>query len=196
MDKLAALDTLVIQQRIEWGELLTRWETKNAYAVLDGTGDEVYVAAEAGRSFFFRHFLKALRPFTIHILDARGGPILRLDRPFRLYFHTLEVRSPDGRRLGRVEKRFSLVRRVYAVYDATGQECFQLLGPLLRPWTFLIRAGGREIGRITKKWTGLVKESLSDTDNFALSFPAELQLDHKGVLLGAVFLIDFVHFEN
>lgn len=82
------------------------------------------------------------------------------------------------------------------MYDATGQECFQLLGPLLKPWTFLIRAGGREIGRITKKWTGLVKESLSDTDNFALSFPAELQLDHKGVLLGAVFLIDFVHFEN
>ena len=196
MDKLAALDTLVIQQRKEWGEILTGWETKNKYAVLDGAGDEVYFAAEEGRSLFFRVFLKALRPFTIHILDAEGRSILRLDRPFRFYFHTLEVRSPDGRQLGRVEKRFSVVRRVYSVYDDTGQERFQLFGPLLRPWTFLIRARGEEIGRIAKKWTGVLKESLSDADNFAMSFPAELQLNHKGVLLGAVFLIDFVHFES
>lgn len=196
MDKLATLDTLVIQQRKEWGEILTGWETKNKYAVLDGAGDEVYFAAEAGRSLFSRVFLKALRPFTIHLLEAEGRPILQLDRPFRLYFHTLEVRSPDGRRLGTVERRFSFVRRVYSVYDDTGQECFQLLGPLLRPWTFLIRARGEEIGRIAKKWTGLLKESLSDTDNFAVNFPAELQPNHKGVLLGAVFLIDFVHFES
>jgi uncharacterized protein YxjI len=196
MDKLAALDTLVIQQRKEWGEILTGWETKNKYAVLDGAGDEVYFAAEEGRSLFFRVFLKALRPFTIHILDAEGQPILRLDRPFRFYFHTLEVCSPDGRRLGTVERRFSVVRRVYSVYDDTGQERFQLFGPLLRPWTFLIRARGEEIGRIAKKWTGVLKESLSDADNFAMSFPAELQLNHKGVLLGAVFLIDFVHFES
>ena len=42
----------------------------------------------------------------------------------------------------------------------------------------------------------MLKESLSDADNFALSFPAELQPQHKSVLLGAVFLIDFVHFES
>jgi len=85
---------------------------------------------------------------------------------------------------------------VNTVASCIGQECFQLLGPLLRPWTFLIRARGEEIGRIAKKWTGILKESLSDTDNFAMSFPAELQPNHKGVLLGAVFLIDFVHFES
>jgi uncharacterized protein YxjI len=196
MDRLAGLDTLVIQQRKSWGEILTGWEVKNSYAVLDGTGDEVYVAAETGGSMFFRLLLKALRPFTIHILEAEGRAVLRLNRPFRLYFHTLEVHSADGRRLGRVDRRFSLVRRRYTVYDDTGQERFQLFGPLLRPWTFLIRAGGEEVGRITKRWTGMLKESLSDADNFALSFPAELQLQHKSVLLGAVFLIDFVHFEK
>ena len=196
MDRLAGLDTLVIQQRKSWGEILTGWEVKNSYAVLDGTGEEVYVAAETGGSMFFRLLLKALRPFTIHILEAEGRAVLRLNRPFRLYFHTLEVHSADGRRLGRVDRRFSLVRRRYTVSDDTGQERFQLFGPLLRPWTFLIRAGGEELGRITKRWTGMLKESLSDADNFALSFPAELQPQDKSVLLGAVFLIDFVHFES
>lgn len=196
MDRLASLDTLVIQQRKSWGEMLTGWEVKNSYAILDGTGEEVYVAAETGGSMFFRLLLKALRPFTIHILETEGRSILRLNRPFRLYFHTLEVRGADGRRLGRVDRRFSLLRRRYTVSDDTGQERFQLFGPLLRPWTFLIRAGGEEVGRITKRWTGMLKESLSDADNFALSFPAELQPQHKSILLGAVFLIDFVHFEK
>ncbi len=196
MEKLTPVDTLVIQQRKEWGEILTGWETKNKYAVMDQTGDEMYFAAEEGRSLFFRLFLKALRPFTIHILASDGQIVLRLDRSFRFFFHKLAVSSPDGRCLGTVEKRFSVIRRMYSVYDATGQEHFQLFGPLLRPWTFLIRQSGQEIGRISKKWSGLLKESFTDTDNFAVTFPAELPVMDKGILLGAVFLIDFVHFEN
>ena len=32
--------------------------------------------------------------------------------------------------------------------------------------------------------------------NFGITFPTELDLNMKGLLLGAVFLIDFVHFER
>lgn len=196
MEKLTSLDTLVIQQRKEWGEILTGWETKNKYAVMDDSGDEVYFAAEEGGFFLFRIFLKALRPFTIHILESQGNSVLRLERSFRFYFHKLDVFSPENRRLGRIEKRFSILRRRYSVYDETGQERFQLFGPLLRPWTFLIRKNGEDIGRIAKKWSGLLKESFADADNFGVSFPAELSVTDKSVLLGAVFLVDFVHFEN
>lgn len=196
MEKLTPLGTLIIQQRREWGEILTGWETKNRYAVMDDAGEEVYVAAEEGGGFFFRIFLKALRPFTIHILESQGNTVLRLERSFRLYFHQLDVFSRENRCLGTVEKRFSLLRRIYTVYDETGQERFQLFGPLLRPWTFLIRKNGEEIGRIAKKWSGLLKESFADADNFGVTFPAELSVIDKSILLGAVFLIDFVHFEN
>ena len=194
MEKLRPVDTLGIQQRKEWGEILTGWENK--YAVMDDKGEGVYWAAEEGRSLFFCFFLRALRPFTIHILQSDGQTVLRLDRSFRFFFHTLAVRSPDGRCLGTVEKRFSIVRRIYSVCDDTGQECCQLFGPLLRPWTFLIRKSGEGIGRISKKWSGLLQESLADADNFSVTFPAELPVTEKSVLLGAVFLIDFVHFEN
>ena len=196
MEKLTALDTLIIQQRKEWGEILTGWETKNKYVVLNEAGEEVYFAAEEGGFFLFRIFLKGLRPFTIHILENHGNTVLRLERSFRLYFHKLEVLSRENRRLGTVEKRFSVLRRVYSVYDETGQERFQLFGPVLRPWTFLIRKNGEEIGRITKKWSGVLKESFADADNFGVTFPAELSVTDKSILLGAVFLVDFVHFEN
>ena len=54
----------------------------------------------------------------------------------------------------------------------------------------------QELGKITKKWSGLLKESVTDADNFGINFPKGIDLGKKAILLGAVFLIDFVHFEN
>ena len=41
-----------------------------------------------------------------------------------------------------------------------------------------------------------LKESFTDADNFGVAFPANIDVNHKAILLGAVFLIDFVHFES
>ena len=55
---------------------------------------------------------------------------------------------------------------------------------------------GVEVGRISKKWGGAMKEVFTDADNFGVQFPAEWEPPLKALFLGAVFLIDFVHFEN
>ena len=108
----------------------------------------------------------------------------------------MEIFDAKGELLGTIQKRFGLVRRIYSIIDAAGQEVFQLFGPFLHPWTFNVKVDGREIGKITKKWSGLMKEAFSDADNVAITFPADLDVRAKALLLGAVFLIDFVHFEN
>lgn len=48
---------------------------------------------------------------------------------------------------------------------------------------------GHPVGRISKQWAGLIKESLTDTDNFGINFPMDLDVRMKAVLLGACFLI-------
>ncbi|MFL2928006.1 MAG: phospholipid scramblase-related protein, partial [Opitutales bacterium] len=63
-------------------------------------------------------------------------------------------------------------------------------------WTFFIKNNGTEYGKITKKWSGLLKESFTEADNFGVVFPEEWDVKVKALFLGAVFLIDFVHFEK
>ena len=42
----------------------------------------------------------------------------------------------------------------------------------------------------------MLKEAFTKADNFGITFPADLDVTRKSLLLGAVFLIDFVHFER
>lgn len=196
MDRLSAVSGITIRQQKEWGEILTGFETRNRYMVSDEAGRNLYVAAEDAGSPIIRWFLKALRPFVIAVLTEAGQEVLRVVRPFRFYFHRAEVVGPQGQPLGAIERRFSILRRVYSVQDRSGTEIFQLFGPILHPWTFQIRKDGAEYGKITKKWSGLMKEGMTDADNFGVAFPADWPVETKALFLGAVFLIDFVHFEN
>lgn len=196
MERLSSISVLVVSQQKEWGEILTGFETKNRYAISDVSGSRLYLAAEETGSTLLRWFLKALRPFTITVLTESGQVILRVMRPFRFYFHRAEVFDSKGQTIGVIERRFSVLRRIYSVLDSSGEEVFQLFGPILHPWTFQIKNDGIEYGKITKKWSGLLKEGFTDADNFGVMFPAEWDVKLKALFIGAVFLIDFVHFEN
>ncbi|XP_069753504.1 phospholipid scramblase 1-like isoform X2 [Narcine bancroftii] len=52
------------------------------------------------------------------------------------------------------------------------------------------------IGNIVKTWAGIVIEALTDADKFEISFPMNLDVCIKAVLMGACFLIDYMYFEN
>ncbi len=196
MEQLSNLSTLLVNQKKELVEVFTDFETSNKYQVMNEQGEFIYQANEVGGNWLTRTFLKALRPFTISLTDSSGAVQLRVNRPFRFYFHEIEVVDASGKILGTVKREFSILRRLYSVMDSSGKETFKLFGPLLKPWTFEIKTGERPVGKISKKWSGLLKESFTDADNFGVTFPEGWKNETKATILGAVFLIDFVHFEN
>jgi uncharacterized protein YxjI len=195
MQNLADAQMLFIKQQKESAEIIFGYESKNRYSINNGQ----YLAMEDGGSlitYLLRWWLRAWRPCTLRILSSRDNLVLKLHRPFKFYFYTIEVYLPSGRRLGTIHRRFNFLTRHYSVCDTAGREIYQLSGPILRPWTFEIMANGQKKGLIQKKWSGMFKETFSDADNFGVEFPAGIGVNKKALLLGAVFLIDFVHFER
>ncbi|XP_075251985.1 uncharacterized protein LOC142344285 [Convolutriloba macropyga] len=63
-------------------------------------------------------------------------------------------------------------------------------------FTVVASDGKSEIGKISKKFSGLIKEYFTDADNFGVQFPLDLEVKMKAAMVGAVFLIDFMYFEN
>lgn len=49
--------------------------------------------------------------------------------------------------------------------------------------------GSAKVGRISKQWSGLLREAFTDADHFEISFPVDLDVKIKAALFGACFLI-------
>ncbi len=195
MEQLNRVNSLIISQQKHWGEILSSFEMKNKYVIFDELGNELFFAGEEKSSFLSRLFLKSSRAFEIIIIDKQGTKLLKLKRPFKFLFHELTVLDSSDRIIGKIKWKFAFFKRLYTIFDQNGFEIMELEGPFFKPWTFNIIKHGVEQGKIVKRWSGTMKEMFTNADNFGISFPPDSDLNAKSILLGAVFLIDFVHFE-
>ena len=94
------------------------------------------------------------------------------------------------------QRQFAFFNSLSTVTGKRPTEKYEIFGPIFRPWTFKIRQNGQDCGLISKRWAGLRKEAFTDADVFGIQFPPGISHDLKAVFLGAVFLIDFAHFEH
>lgn len=204
LDSIVAGRTRVwVRQQKHWGEILLPYETRNRYELL-GEGGEIlgqaFEEARGARQFIGRQLLGAMRPASVHVVDAAGQEIAKIEKFFRLYFHEAELRE-GGRALGRVRRRFSVLRYRFTVEDEHGRPVLEIERGFLDRFRFRgrfrARVGEREVALIAKHWRGLLGELFSDADTFGIAYedpmlgPAERRL-----LFAAVFLIDFACFEN
>jgi hypothetical protein len=191
-----------VQQRHHLSEALAGVERANRYRVrpqpASATGGDWQIE-ESNRSAISvlgRNVLGGLYSFAMDLFDENRAKLLHMERRPRLYFHELDVFDENGLHLGRVRRRFSFFNRVISVEDDRGAELLRITGPYWKPWTFLLHHAGREAGMIVKKWSGLLKETWTDADNFSMRFGMTLDGTRKRLLVGAMMLIDSLYFEG
>ena len=190
---------LVVQQHKEMLEVFIDIETRNRYTIQLPGGQLALYAAETGEgvgAFLTRSFLKSNRPFTMRVTDPHGNLQLTLRRPWNWFFSELHVEDANGQPIGMIDQQFAWFSRRFAVLDPAGNELAQLHGPMLRPWTFRIMVGGHEVGKISKKWSGLLKEAFTDADSFGLEMGPSMSPTLRTLAMAATFLIDFLYFED
>lgn len=209
LDYLVHVDQLIVKQKVEWLEAICGCETKNKYKVLNSMGQQIYKASE-DNNCCTRNCLGANRPFDMELVDNNGTELIHLYRPFRCtscffpcFLQEMEVHSPPGTIIGTIEQEWSIVTPQYVVKDQNGDVALRIEGPLCTfslcgdvEFNVLSPDGLNEVGKISKQWSGLLKETFTDADIFGISFPMDLDVRMKAVLLGACFLIDFNYFEK
>ncbi len=199
MDSIVAgRERVLIHQTKEWGEILLGFESKNRFELKDDSGRRLGLAAEEAQGmgqWFLRNLFGRCRKATIHVYDGAGNKLGRGEKPFRWFFHRMEV-FDGAQKIGAVQRKWSLLHRVFAIENAAGQEVMELRSPLFHPWTFTLTFQGSEAGVIRKKWGGFLKEVFTDADMFGLEVGAHVPVEVRKLLLVATFLVDFTCFEN
>jgi uncharacterized protein YxjI len=198
MNPILHRSVLILRQRRELAELVG-FETRNKYEILDEAGQALGFCAEQQKGFLgflLRYLLGHWRSFSLSFFDANRQPLWRAEHPFRWFFQRLEVFGAAGEKVGAVQQRFGIFRKVFDLEDATGRVLFRMESGFFQFWTFPIQRSGREVARVEKKWSGLLKEMFLDADNFRIQFGAELSESERLLVLAAGIFVDLQYFER
>jgi len=214
LEYLTMIDQLIIKQKLEMleavaGVLGYGLETANKYKIKNVLGQNIYKATE-DTECCTRIVCGPKRPFDMMIKDNADREVLHLSRPYRCQsccfpccLQSLEVSSPPGTTIGFVDQKWTCIKPKFDIKDGDGNVALVIVGP----WCTYSCAGdvefkimtpdeSVEVGRISKQWSGLLKEAFTDMDNFGITFPMDLDVRCKATLIGAAFLIDYMFFEK
>ena len=188
---------LVVRQQVEHLEAFTGFETENRYEILTPDGQSLLYAYEESGGMA-RVFLKTHRPLDIQVIEPDGRPILSVSRDFFWFLSHLHVSDGSGNHIGTLNRQFAVLKRRFTMTDSNDRPFGQITGSLFRPYTFFVQnSNNREIGRITKQWSGLLREGLTDADTFQVQFSdAERSHEFRLLLLASAFAIDLDFFEQ
>ncbi|XP_069775921.1 phospholipid scramblase 1-like isoform X2 [Narcine bancroftii] len=205
LECLAQIDQVLIHQKVEILEALTSFETRNKYLLKNSMGQCIYSAKESSNCCA-RNCCGSLRCCHVKLRDHSDREVIHLVRPLRCTsccFPCCLQESPPGTTIAYVRQTWHPVLPKFSIHDVEGVTVLRVVGPCFTysccgDVAFQVKPPdeSRNVGRISKQWSGLVREAATDADNFGVQFPKNLDVKMKAALLGACFLIDFVYFER
>ena len=211
LQRLVAVDKLIIKQKVELLEAFTGFETHNKYEIFNTGGVQIF-RTEEQNDWCTLCCCGPNRPFEMSIMNEHGHEGLRLSRPFRCTcsccfaycccLQKMDVFSPPGTLVGTVEQNVSCCNPTFSIKDEMGNTVLKLEGPVCvieccNDVDFkLLTLDGNQIGRVSKNWSGFAKEFFTDAENFTVAFPRDLDAKVKATILGASLLVDFMYFEK
>jgi uncharacterized protein YxjI len=197
--ELSQAHLIRIKQATKLGEQLGI-EQKNDYALDLGMAGTAHISEDGGGvgGVLLRQFMGARRPMSLSFTDTRGLPRYRISRKFYFFLPTVEVTdAASGAPVGRVDKRLAFLARKYDLSDARGQVFSRIHAGFFRVWKFpLVDGAGAEVGAITKKFSGFLKEAMTDSDNFTVEMGPTFTEGQRATALAAAINIDFEYFEK
>lgn len=196
---LETVNALVVKQKKEMAELFG-FESRNKYVIETEQGQFVAYAVEDGEGLgatLGRQLLGHWRTFVLKFLGQQGELLLEAYHPFRFYFQRIELKGADGRYVGALEKRFSILNKKFEITDSSGRVLLTMTSPFWKIWTFPFLRDGQQVAIINKKWGGVIKETFLDADNFRVVFESpSLSIDEKLLIMAAGVFVDLLYFEK
>lgn len=189
MEQLKSLDSLSLREKKKYFGVPESWKIKPVCCLSDISEEEVYYAASEGGAVPDLAAFRRLHGFTLYLLNKKGEEILCFEKHAKLFSSTMEIFDASESLLGSIQKHGSS-KTHFQVLDARGEIFYDIDGPSVNPETFHIRKGQARMGTISKRPTRIAEEGVSSNDHFGIVFPFAADVTAKGVLLGALFLID------
>ncbi|KAM9541955.1 phospholipid scramblase family member 5-like isoform 2-T2 [Guaruba guarouba] len=193
LEYLNQLDQIIIHQQVELLEAIVGTETSSKYEIKNHLGQRVYFAVEEN-DCFDRNLCSPIRSFTIRIADNMGQEVITVNRPLRCNSCLFPCF---------LQENWDPFLPKFTIQNESKEDVLKIIGPYatcgcFEDVDFEVKTLNEmsTIGKISKYWSGFVNNVFTNTANFGIQVPVDLDVRIKAVMIGACFLIDLMFFEN
>ncbi len=169
----------------------------NAYKVFDEHGEQIGTIKQqvSGWHKFLRVLanIKPMMPFTLSIKDMQDMDLVTIKRGWTFWMSKIEILDGNGMVLGFIRQKFKFMKPTFRIFDAQEALLAEITGDW-KGWNFSIKGENQnEIGSISKKWNGLLKEAFTTADKYIVSIVPEYAEDtRKMAIVATAITIDMV----
>jgi uncharacterized protein YxjI len=193
IEGLKDFDSLTIREKKKYPGIPETWTLKPEFCLVNGSDEEVfYVVSEKGSLLGF-DLLKDAKTYTLYMVDPQGKEVLYFVRKTGLFSSKTEIFNADEELLGSILKKKGSVKAAFEILDAVGRPAYRVDGPAAAPDSFRVLRGEATVGKISKRWGKVAEEGVSKQAHFGIVFPMGSEPKEKGMLLGMLFLLDFLY---
>jgi uncharacterized protein YxjI len=173
-------------------------KTVQKYDIFDyETEEQLGVAEEtlSGLVQTLRWFIgKSLLPTTVEVRDHEDAVVFRIRRGAFFFQARVEVLNADNELIGYFKSKIFSFGGGFWVYDAKDRQFAEVQGNLLGFDYKVLTPDGEELGRVSKKWGGALKELFTSADTYMVDVSEDLaeQPVAKMLVLAAALTIDII----
>ena len=168
----------------------------NEYGISAEDGTPLGVVRQEGQSKA-RKFLRLVTSvdqflaIKLAVYDAQGQKALELVRPAKLLKSTVEVHDATGTLVGKIIQENVVGKKRFRLDGPNEETIGSIDAENWRSWDFAIHdPAGTEIGRITKKWAGILREGFTTADNYLLHISAPVSGTLRTLMVASAAGID------
>ncbi|XP_045779654.1 phospholipid scramblase 2-like [Maniola jurtina] len=164
---LCSLDELIlVEETHKLHDLIGLRRKDTSYTIINNQGQKVFLAVQKGKY-----------KFEIRIYNVYGNEIIKVNRPYSWCLNKALIWAPPGNFVGSVQETKSCLK-TYLVKNHLGEKVLKIKARgFTKDDVYSIFSQSEVVGLVTTRW------------RYAVSFPIEMDVPIKCILLGACFLI-------
>lgn len=169
----------------------------NEYKVYDKEGAQIGKIKQrmsAVHKFLTLLINKAMLPFKLEITDVNDQLQATISRGWTFWMSKITVTDAEDVAIGLIQQKFKFFKPTFIINEpTTGANIAQITGDW-KAWNFMIKnPAGNEMGKITKKWAGAMKEIFTSADKYYVTIdPAYAENHQKMAIVATAITIDMV----
>lgn len=177
-------------------EKVNFFKFENCYQIYNDKGENIGAVKQkltTGQKILRLLLKKSMLPFLLEIKNSNDDLESSISRGWTFFMSKIIIKNAQGFIIGTIQQKFRLFKPTFKIINASEMVVAEITGDW-KAWNFVINDSSNvQIGTISKKWNGAMKEIFTSADKYNVNIdPNYSWKENKIAILSGAITIDMV----